>query len=214
MKKITLIIGLISFSIVANAQSFKIGAVGAFNSTWLFNKTVSDAGDVLDYKSTFGGQGGVGARFGFEGGVGISLDVLYNSVNQTYKNKDTLFGTYETESMVHYLSLPLLFRYTGESGVYAEIGPEFSLLLGSDFSFNGVSGSAKDITNTSNIAAVIGFGADIKATKLVDITAGLRFAWGLSDVYKTNPYEYRSSTHETTNTGVGGIHVGVFYKLQ
>lgn len=224
MKKLTLVVALMTAVIASNAQGLRIGLAGGFNSTWLFNKTVSDAGDELDYKSSFGGQFGIAALYNFKENIGISLDVLYNSVNQKY----TLRAgntTYETETSLNLISMPLLFRYTGEKGPYFEIGPEFSILSGGTISRDavpslGLAAYEADIEGEElaglNIAAVLGFGVDIKASEQLTITAGLRFAWGFTDVnsddYKKE-VEAGGGKYESTNTAVGGLHLGIAYKL-
>ncbi|MEP7265721.1 MAG: hypothetical protein ABI772_14545, partial [Bacteroidota bacterium] len=103
MKKLLLIILLISSAAGVQAQKgFRAGIRGAYNSTWLFNKNVSDAGDELDYKSSFGLQAGVSLVYMFSESTGFSLDVMSGSVNQKYTNrllKGTPFETkYESET--------------------------------------------------------------------------------------------------------------------
>ena len=87
MKKMLVCVALLAAATTVNAQKFRVGLAGAFNSTWLLNKTVSDAGDELDYKASFGGQIGVSALYNFKENVGISLDILSSSINQKYTNR-------------------------------------------------------------------------------------------------------------------------------
>ena len=178
--------------------------------TWLFNKNVSDAGDELDYASSFGGQIGVHAMYSFKEKLGLSVDILSNTVNQKYDG-DAVFVD---QVQIKYVSIPVLLKFMGEKGPYFEVGPEFS--------FRGkvkaavLDGDLEEVDsdivdegyNKSNISAVIGFGVDIKASEQIAITAGLRFAWGVSDVTKEPD---GVDGYEPTNTAVGGLHLGVSY---
>lgn len=212
MKKFILGLSLVATTMVANAQSFRVGVAGGYNSTWLFNKNNSDAGDELDYKSSFGGQIGIEALYNFKENVGVSLGIISNSINQKYTHRNPDF---EDQSKLKYISIPILFRYTGEKGPYFEIGPEFS--FGGKFKYENegeevsLPGDDGDYINTSNTAIVLGFGVDIKASEKITIPVGLRFAWGLSDV--TKPLDNGQDGYEPTNTAVGGLHIGVSYTI-
>ncbi|HNR20021.1 MAG TPA: porin family protein [Bacteroidia bacterium] len=210
MKKIILGLFLVAASVVANAQSFRVGLAGGYNSTWLFNKTVSDAGDELDYASSFGGQIGVHAMYSFKEKLGLSVDILSNTVNQKYDGDAALLE----QVQIKYVSVPVLLKFMGEKGPYFEVGPEFSFrgkvkaaALNGDLE-ELESDIVDEFYNKSNISAVIGFGVDIKASEQIAITAGLRFAWGVSDVTKEIDGD---DDYEPTNTAVGGLHLGVSY---
>lgn len=216
MKKIILGLSLIAASVVANAQSFRVGLAGGYNSTWLFNKNVSDAGDELDYASSFGGQIGVHAMYSFKEKLGLSIDILSSTVNQKYSVDDAIALQHPDQVQIKYISVPVLLKFMGEKGPYFEVGPEFSFRGKVKGSYDG--GDLEefesdiidvdDVYNKTNISAVIGFGVDLKASEQIAITAGLRFAWGLSDVTKEPD---GASEYEPTNTAVGGLHLGVSY---
>ena len=217
MKKIVSTFLIVFAMITVNAQTVRIGLAGAFNSTWLFNKNVSDAGSDLDYKSTFGGQFGISGVFIAANGPGVSLEILSSSVNQKYNWKfDSV--AYESETKLKTIAIPLLFRYTSKQGFYFEIGPEFSFITGAKAVISGTTNEIKkDKLNSLSTAAVLGFGWDIKAGNHFVISPGLRFAWGLGDVFKKptdgKDVYFNSKTYSPTNTAVGGFHLGITYKI-
>ncbi len=195
MKKVLIILFTVSTVLSAQAQEFRLGLGGGFNSTWLANTNVSDQGDELDFAVTFGGSVGIEGIYSFNEKTGISMALLFSGHNQKYEGK---FGntTYETKVMMRYLDIPILFRLTSPSGTYFEIGPQFGFLTKAEEEFDG--GSTEDIKDgfaSSNIAGVLGFGVDIDASEHIIITTGLRLGYGFTDV--TNEY---SSATELNNT--------------
>ncbi len=212
LKKLTMIALLAASStgVFAQGSSFRAGLEGAFNSTWLFNKKVSDAGDNLDYKSTFGGQFGVSGLYNFKEKIGVSFGILSGSVNQKYTNRQ-LGDTYETEDKLKYIDIPVLFRFTSPKGAYFEIGPQFSMLSSSKRVSPSGTFDQKDYTNSMNIAAQLGFGLDVKATDKLVVVAGFRFGYGLTDAGKNKD---NLSGYESTASAVGGLHLGLHYIIK
>lgn len=242
MKKISIALLLTLSIVAAKAQDFRIGAKGFFNSTWLFNNNISDAGDNIDYASTFGASFGVTSILYFNQNVGVSLDVLYASNNQKLEGK--LLGTdYESTVKVKYIDIPILLRMSSEGGAYVEIGPQISLLAGAkeDFAFSpsvpGLDYTDRDVKkyfNSIGLAPVLGFGVDVQASDNMFINIGLRFGYGVTDATKkltedelaadgtagTASY-FGASAHtdaqgnynyHKTNRAFGGFSVGVIYK--
>jgi hypothetical protein len=220
MKRIFLVLGLVAAITSAEAQKLRVGIEGAYNSTWLFNKNVSDAGEDLDYASTFGYQVGATVMYDFKEGVGISTGVLIGTVNQKYtyfKNSPAL--KFEAQDMLTYIDVPLLFRLTSAKGPYFEIGPQFSFISKDEFTYNTspnapdypdyITPDIKDNVNSVNISAQIGFGYDIKASEKLTVGLGLRLGYGLTDAGKDN----NKPGYEKTNTAVGGFRVGLSYAL-
>jgi opacity protein-like surface antigen len=209
MKKIVLAALLfISVSMKVQAQYLRAGIAGAFNSTWLFNKDVSDAGEALDYKSTFGPSVGVEALYNFKENIGVSIGILYSAINQKYTNRVTdIHGnknTFETEMKTNHIEIPILFRYTGESGPYFEIGPQIGIVTGAEIEGLGTTLDIKDQTASTNISGALGFGYDVDLSDNLDLTLGLRFGYGFTDISDGNG-------DEPTNTTTGGFHLGLAY---
>jgi len=193
MKKISILLLLTAMVITVSAQEMRIGLLGGINSTWLFNKNISDAGNRVDYASTFGGSLGVNGVYQFSENSGISIGFLYAGHNQAYEGDVEGGPSTENRLMLRYLDIPILLRLTSASGPYFEIGPQISLLMGATEDFTLTPGNKddnysgkdfKDNFNGSNIAIALGFGIDIEASETVVVTTGLRFGYGLTDVTK------------------------------
>jgi hypothetical protein len=208
MKTRLLFILLTLFVWKTEAQGLKVGVRGAYNSTWLFSKTVSDAGDVLDYKSAFGSQVGVEALYMFNEHVGLALDVLAGSVNQKYTNRPVIGDKYESELKLKTTDIPLLFHYVVGGGAFIEAGPQLSLISGGDFSSEGISVKVDDGLSSSYLSFVFGFGYDIKLTDQLALTPGLRFSYGFGDVYEKPA---NAVNYEPTNAVTGGINLMLSY---
>ena len=210
MKRIFLVLGLVAAITSAEAQKLRVGIEGAYNSTWLFNKNVSDAGEDLDYASTFGYQVGATVMYDFKEGLGISTGILMGTVNQKYtyfKNNPAL--KFESQDMLTYIDVPLLLRITSSKGPYFEIGPQFSFISKAESEGKTTTVDIKDDVNSVNISAQIGFGYDIKASEKLTVGLGLRFGYGLTDALKDD----NTAVYEKTNTAVGGFRVGLNYAL-
>jgi hypothetical protein len=254
MKKILVAVALLTTAFGANAQdkSIRIGVFGNFNSVWLFNKNVSDAAGQLNPDATFGGSFGIGGTYMINQKLGIELNLLSTSAGQKYSgdfpSTSGLTGSYTDQMKLKYIEIPLLLKLTSEKGPYFEFGPDFNFLSSASETLttsaypksNYTDKDFKDNFNSSNIAALLGFGVDIKASDNVLVTVGLRLAWGLSDVTKQfdqnafnvlNDANLDSGTsyfahhkdpfvkgetfdYKATNTAIGGLHVGVVYVLK
>jgi hypothetical protein len=211
MKRIFLVLGLVAAITSAEAQKLRVGIEGAYNSTWLFNKNVSDAGEDLDYVSTFGYQAGAIVIYDFKQGLGISTGVLMGTVNQKYTNfKNNAALKFESQTMLTYIDVPLLLRITSAKGPYFEIGPQFSFISKAESEIETTTVDIKDNVNSVNISAQIGFGYDIKASEKLTINLGVRFGYGLTDALKEPD---NAVGYEKTNTAVGGFRVGLTYAL-
>ncbi|CAN5439377.1 hypothetical protein BH11BAC2_BH11BAC2_26380 [soil metagenome] len=211
-KRITLTAILLASVAITQAQTFRAGIEGAYNSTWLFNKNISDAGESIDYKSTFGGQFGVSGVYNFKDVAGISFGLLFSSYNQKYSLKEQFTGDKtEAENKIKIIDIPVLFRYTSENGPYFEVGPQFGIISKGTFSGDGVDDRdyESDEINSLNVSVQLGFGYDVKLSEKFTLVTGLRFGWGLSDVFKDDD----SNNYEPTNTAAGGLHVGLHYNF-
>jgi hypothetical protein len=234
MKKVLLTLVLALTIVGTQAQSFRLGLGGGINNTWLANTNVSDQGDELDFAVTFGGSIGLEALYNFSETAGVSIGFLYSGHNQKYEGE---FGSadYETRVRMRYLDIPLLFRVTSTSGTYFEVGPQFGFLMSAeeeaDFGGDTETEDTKDQFNSSNMAAVLGFGVDIDASETIIISIGLRLGYGFSDVTKEydtagelaaedvvgtptywSHYDNENDFgYKATNRIFGGLHLGVSY---
>ena len=202
MKRLLSICIIMAIALSANAQSFRLGLGGGFNSTWLANANVSDQGDELDFAVTFGGSIGIEGVYGFNEKTGISIALLYSGHNQKYEG-EAGNTTVESTVKMRYLDIPILFRVTSPSGTYFEVGPQVGFLMSADEEGDiGPDIDVKDSFEGTNIAGVLGFGVDIDVSENVIITTGLRLGYGFTDA--TTEYSSQSDLNEA----VGDDKVG------
>lgn len=198
MKKILLVFSLLILTSAIKAQDFRVGVKGGGNTTWLINTNVFATDQELDHSATFGATAGLSATYMFNNFLGLSLDVMYASVNQTYNGE---FGNtailYQVREKLRYIELPLMLKLASEKGPYFEIGPKFSLLTTQKEEINfedpyqafGDNGNYKDNFSPLVLSIALGFGVDIKIAENMYITTGLRLAYGPGDALekKTDP---------------------------
>jgi opacity protein-like surface antigen len=181
-------------------------------TTWMFNKDVSDRGEDLDYKTTFGYMFGATVNYHFTDGFGLGADFLYSSQGQSYKG--TVLGLdFEGKQSVNYLKIPILLHFNtkSEEVVYFQgsFGPQFGLLLAAETEdFLGNKVSNKDDFESLNIGLVLGFGLGFNVHENFKINAGLRFDGALTDAAKNSGF----GTEKTTNV-TGGVELGFIYVL-
>jgi opacity protein-like surface antigen len=242
MKKTFAICCILTLALSAPAQEFRVGLKGGINSTWLFNKNVSDAGDNLDYDVTFGNTKGIATQLQLNDNVGVGIDLLFASHKQKYTGKSTS-TSFESEINLSYLDIPIMFRLSSEKGPYFEVGPQVSILMNAKEDYARVPSSSvvtnyvdrefKDDFNSTNLAFAFGFGVDIEVTDQIMISPGLRFAYGLADATAELPlteftgtnvfnhsavaqfshFDGAKYSYVKSNTVAGGLIVGAVYRL-
>jgi opacity protein-like surface antigen len=181
-------------------------------TTWMFNSDFSDAGDELDYKTTFGYMFGATVNYHFTDGFGLGADFLYSSQGQNF----TSFGEDGAQLKVKYLKIPILlhFNTNSEEVVYFQgtFGPQFGVLLSGEIQDpSNLIGDidVKDELESLNIGLVLGFGLGFNVHENFKINAGLRFDGALTSA--TNEDGIFGS-EKTTNV-TGGVEVGFIYVL-
>lgn len=247
MKKALLTIGFALSVIAAQAQDFRLGITGGLNSTWLLNQNVFDQNDGLDVASTFGGRFGIEGIYSFTEKVGFSLGVNFISGhNQKYTgdNNGPIKLNGDSKTMLKYIDVPLMFRLTSGNGSYFELGPQLGFLSSAKEDFKSDVNSAFDYSgkdvkfgfNSTNVAFVFGFGADIDVSESIYVTTGLRLGYGFTDstiefdsvdeynnenkdnlentsVYGANTNDKGVWDYQETNRAFAGLHLGVSYKF-
>lgn len=248
MKKLILVSVFFFAAGMANAQFFRIGPAFGINSTWLVNTNVSDHCDDLDFAATFGGQFGIEGQYYFKDNLGVSFGLLLTGHNQKYSGDLGSNVTYDAKTMLRYLDIPILLRFGGgEKGAYFEFGPQFGFLMSAKDEFKTSPTSILDWTdkdrkknfNSTNLAAVLGFGVDIEASENIIISTGLRLGYGFSDMtIEYSEIEYAALTatdnmgfstgaahikqgdsggdkfgYAKTARAFGGLHIGVIFNI-
>jgi hypothetical protein len=227
MKKIILS-ALLLTSLNVNAQlSIDGGVKGSYNSTWLFNKNISDQGVEQDYAADWGSNFGLGASV-YYGAVGLGIDYLRGTHSGGYAGDYPLVGTYQSDVKLNLTQIPILLKFKSKvTGPYVELGAQFNTISKATYNrtydnsslLNVTDGEVSDEYSKSFTSAVLGFGINMRWSESLplNIHAGLRLNYGFSDAKGVDAQGVSLSeklvypTFEKTNAVSGGIMVGVNY---
>ncbi len=193
MKKLILVVALAAITFGAQAQGkMRIGLKGAFNSTWLFNKNVSDQGFALDYAPTTGGSFGATFNYMLSESYSVDVNLLISGHNEKYDlnlgtEANPIAGT--VEDKLKYIDIPVLFKLGNGHSAYFEVGPQLSFLSSASEtksndkigSVNYVKKDFKKDFSGFGLSGVLGFGADIKLTDELGLNVGLRLGYMFTD---------------------------------
>ena len=216
-------------------NSIEIQGKGLANSTWLFNKHISDAGNEQDYAAGWGFNYGAAFNMYF-GNVGFGVEALLGNHKGAYAGaidiKDasgTVTSTYNYTSNVNLKTtqIPVLFKLKNETGGYLEVGAQYNVISSGTFSYLD---EATVITDTSYsvsknyvknfFSGVLGFGFKIPIAKSrVGVVGGIRLQYGFTDLKGVdamgrelnNPFFYK--TGAKTAYASGGFTLGVVYSI-
>lgn len=154
----------------SNAQETKFGVKAGLNLTNL-------TGDVQDASSLVGFQIGGFAEIKLTDKFAIQPELLFST--QGAKNKFTDFeeGTYEYDTKLNYLNIPVLAKYYITEAFSVEAGPQIGVLL----SAKEDGEDAKDYYKSVDFGFNVGAGYNFTE----NLSVGLRYTIGLSSVYDT-----------------------------
>ena len=226
MKKIILST-LVLTTLNLNAQiSIDGGIKGSYNSTWLFNKNISDQGAEQDYAMAWGSNYGLGASVYF-GAIGLGVDFLRGTHTGGYSGD--FLGKYSSNVELNVTQIPLLLKFKSENGAYIELGAQVNSISKATYTFDYADSDIFDGTSnvTSNYSksftsAILGFGANVKLSKSIPLAfnAGIRLQYGFSDAEGVDALGFNLDnsvlypTYEKTNAVSGGIMVGLNYTFE
>jgi hypothetical protein len=212
----------------AFTQNLEIGLKGSYKSTWLFNKNVSDRGDIADYAAGWGYNYGLGATFYFNSKLGFGVDGLLNLHSGNYAGTMDSNRTYTSDVKINSLEIPVLFKLRNATGAFFEVGPQIGLVSGARYDFfqHYTNGSGMNIDNDTtfnvtstysgtNISAVLGFGISIKLVSRLALKTGIRLEYGLTDLKGVDSFgeDFRNfffyPSPETTNSAAGSLFVNL-----
>lgn len=220
MKRLlTLVLLAALCSPVVAQEGARIGVKAAYNTTWLFNKNVSDKNASLDYATSYGASIGLQFVNMFSPNYGISAEFLISSHTQKYDGDLGGGVTFTLEDNLSYIDIPIMFRAASEKGPYFEIGPQISLLSGTMESFGTSPGTPDNYTdkvfdddfNSFGVGAVLGFGVDIKITDSWRLSPGLRFGYMFTDAtteYTKAEYDQLENTDKLSGNAFANHTVG------
>jgi hypothetical protein len=211
---------------------FEIQAKGIGSSTWLFNKNISDQGDLQNYAN------GIGITYGlafnaYFGSIGVGVEGLMGNhqggYSGTFEMKDgngqvVKKWDYTSNVNLKTIQIPLLFKLRSANGAYLELGPQYNMISGADYHYSG-DGVSKDTSVYSNysssyISAVLGLGVKVKfGESPLSMNIGLRLQYGLTDLKGVDAlgrrlddaFYYKS--HQNTNAAAGGLMIAFTYQL-
>ena len=226
MKKIILPAVLLTTLNLSAQISIDGGVKGSYNSTWLFNKNISDQGTEQDYAMAWGSNVGVGTSVYF-GPVGIGVEFLRGTHTGGYAGD--FLGKYNSNVKLNVTQIPLLLKFKSENGAYIELGAQVNSINKATYTFDYTDSDFFDGTSdeTSNYSksitsAVLGFGANVRIIKAIPLSlnVGLRLQYGLTDAKGVdalgtnlnNSLVY--STYQKTNAVSGGIMFGLNYTFE
>lgn len=170
MKKIMLTAVAVMAFAFSNAQGTKFGVKAGLNLTNL-------TGDLEDASSLVGFQVGGFAEFKLTEKFAIQPELLFST--QGAKNKFTDFddSTYEYDTKLNYLNIPVLAKYYITEAFSVEAGPQIGVLL----SAKEDGEDAKDYYKSVDFGFNVGAGYNFTE----NLSVGLRYTIGLSSVYDT-----------------------------
>ena len=213
-------------------NTIEIQGKGLANSTFLFNKNISDAGDGQNYAAGWGFNYGVGLNMYF-GNIGFGVEGLFGNHRGAYAGteivKDTLGNPtstdYSSNVNLKVTQIPVFFKLKSEIGGYLEVGPQYNIISSATYHFT-TDGSTMDTVMTTNFAksyfsAVLGFGFKIPVAKShFGIMAGIRLQYAFTDIKGVdatgtsfdNPFKYKDGP-QTTSGATAGLMLGVVYTI-
>lgn len=212
-------------------NTIEIHGKGSANSTFLFNKNVSDAGNLQDFAAGWSFNYGAGVSMYF-GNVGFGIEGLIGNHRGAYagsidiKDSTGVIGTKEYSSNVNLkvTQIPVFFKLKSEIGSYLEIGPQYNIVSEAKYHFT-TDGVTTDSIMTKNyassyISAVVGVGFKIPVAKSnFSVLAGLRLQCSFTDLKGvdalgrafTNSLLYAKP--ESTYAATAGLMLGVVYTI-
>lgn len=186
MKRVFLSLSLCLMVAVVSAQSTTARRTGPsfyFGGGPTFSKFTGDGTD--DASLLVGAQVALGAmwRFGNNFSIGPELNVAM----QGTKGDVPVDYTYR----LWYLNLPITARYQfGQSGIFAETGPQFGLLLDAKRVINDNKEDVENAFKNTNVNWIFGVGYNINENLAIDA----RVAPGLTDIAETSISDVKQFT--------------------
>ena len=166
MKKLIAAIAVVLVSQAAMSQSVSVGLKAGAN---LSNFTGKDFNGIKK-EGLFGFHAGGYMSINL-GGISIQPELLVSTQGAKidFDNNSTT-----EEYKLTYLSVPVMVKFRSQSGLYGEIGPQFSFKLDENIGSQTINDFAKNL----DLAAAVGFGIQGKR----GLGIGARYIAGLSKV--------------------------------
>ena len=220
MKKVLLSVGLFAMTMTAKAQvlTFDAGLKGAFSATEMFNNNISDLGATQDYKMATGSNYGLALNANL-GKIGLTVEFLPGKFNTGYQG--TLGNTAYTSNVeLSTFSIPILVKFGGQTGGYAEVGISTNGVNKATYS-NSLTTATSVVTGKYNsyTTAVLGFGSKISLGDdfPLILNVGVRLQYGITDAAGVDALgadlkDY--SPYQKSSAASAGLHVGLTYRIK
>lgn len=213
MKALSLLLGIIFFSLNAFSQKTQIGFFYLPQKTSISN-SLSDKGDpIYKNKVTFAGGGGISFTHFFKQKLGVQTGLMYVSHNQKFLSKikegpDSI-KTWKGKKRLDYLKVPLLLTYQSIIPIKRDSRVAFTMAGGLQFGYllkgdgaivifkhyEGVN-DYYDLPESGNsyyskyiVDLVLSVGLDFMLNKSLTLNTALRADYSITDV------ENKDATH-------------------
>lgn len=198
MKK-TLLIAVLAFGLIANAQDFKVkyGAKAGVNIA-----NITGAEESFDPIISF--HAGGFAEFLISDKFSIQPELLYSVQGAKNKKANDYFN--ETILNLNYLNLPIMAKYYIAEGFSLEVGSEIGLKLGAKVKVK--SNSIDAGKNFKDVAFGLNFGAGYKLDN--GLNFGARYNLGLTNISKYEDDDSNNNNISPKNSVIQ-FSVGYFF---
>lgn len=230
LMRVVLISLLLLFSqkIILAQGSINVGIIGAFNTTWLLNKSITTDRSVK-YVFSFGKNVGIKLGYHINDRTEFMLNLNHCTITQEFQDKQQM-EDWRKETYLDYLDIPLLMRINEINRLlHVEFGFQYSFLLKAKEKFVSNPSSilydydepdAKHRYESTNFSVVMGGGILCAKGKHAKLYVGLRTSFGILDLLSTTggkgeryPYYFfpgytpqtLTLTYTPTKTFYGGI---------
>jgi hypothetical protein len=245
MKKNLLFIILSSFFFYTSYAQYEFGVEGGVASCWITNKNVSNAGNSQNLGFTLSYNYGIHIAVDFTDNFGVVGNLFWGNYSQkytgTFQNDGMLANgmiyadreTYTAFTTLKTMDIPLLLRFQTNSGAFVELGAEYGMINGANYSatYSSPDGSfaedTKSMYASSNISGILGFGSNFRLNDQWFIITDFRIKYGFTDIKGVdglgqdlnNQYLYEGpnpyySSYQPTHTITGSFNIGIYYYLQ
>ena len=188
MKKVALLV-LVVLSLGAQAQ-IEIGAKGGLNISNIVGKDAA-------YKSRTGVHIGGFAGIPLTKQLSLQPELVYSSQGGKWDGKD------DGKTILNYLQIPVLLKYTTRVGLFAETGPHIGFLLSAKDKYDGETEDVKEYLKTTDIGWQFGVGYRITPS----LGANIRYSTSFTSFYEG---EGDGDNRKERNSVV---QIGIYYIL-
>src|ERR1700722_15188387 len=146
MKKYITTLSVLAVSFFAQSQSIELGLRGGLDSFWLLNSNTSKAGNTENKTISVSYNGGLHLAFDITDNIGLETNLMYAALSQTYSGSFSNSGvlpdgnlylkgqTYNSKTALTVTQIPILACIETNSGSFVELGVEYDMVNGANYS--------------------------------------------------------------------------------